>query len=320
MAEDKALRPNKLADIIGQKELIDRLSITLQAAKSRNQSPGHFLFVGPSGTGKTTFALAVANELGVPVRIANGATITKPMEVANLFHKLAPNSVIFVDEIHRMKIEAAELLYTGLEDGRFHLNTGGRGRAQMVEIPLPPFVMIGATTHVGLCEEPLRNRFPNKEFIRYYTDEEIAQLVAINAKKLKVTIDDAATLEVARRSRSTPRTANSRLMWIRDFATVRGSGHISMAIVNESLAMKSIDRLGLELTDQMYLTTLYLLFNGGPAGIAAIATSMGIAQENLEFDVEAFVVKVGLVIRTARGRMLTELGRAHAEYLLGERA
>ncbi len=312
------LRPRRMADMIGQKQVAARLQIAIRAAQKRGEPLGHVLFDGPPGLGKTTFATVIPNELGVPLQIASGALLTAPRDLMPYLTNAEPGSVLFIDEIHRMSKAVEEFLYPAMEDFRIDILLGEGINARTINMQLKRFTLIGATTRPGLISGPLRDRFQIREHLDFYTDEEMTQLVLRNAVKLQVEITPEAAREIAIRSRGTPRVANNHLRWVRDYATSEtADGRITQEVACAALEMKHVDRRGLDEQDRRYLQVLHEVFGGGPAGLEAIAHTMNTSPDTLEDDVEPYLLRLGFVVRTPRGRKLTtealdHLGLSHS--------
>ncbi|MFM7135738.1 MAG: Holliday junction branch migration DNA helicase RuvB, partial [Planctomycetota bacterium] len=259
----------------------------------------------------TTFATCIPNELGVSLQIASGAALAAPKDLLPYLTNAAEGSVLFIDEIHRLPIAVEEFLYPAMEDFRIDITLGDGVAARTINMPLRPFTLVGATTRSGLLSAPLRDRFVIREHLDYYSHEELAEIVRRSAGKLQMPMDDETAWEIARRSRGTPRLANNRLRWIRDYSTSRAEGRLDVEITRVALAMQGIDELGLDGFDRRYLETIQRVFAGGPVGIEAIAHTMSSAPDTLEDDVEPFLLRCELVIRTPRGRKLTPKGDEH---------
>jgi Holliday junction DNA helicase RuvB len=309
--EDRALRPQRMAEMIGQRAVYERLEIAIDASRKRGETLGHILLDGPPGLGKTTFATCIPNELGVSLQIASGAALSAPKDLLPYLTNAAEGSVLFIDEIHRLPIAVEEFLYPAMEDFRIDITLGDGVAARTINMPLRPFTLVGATTRSGLLSAPLRDRFVIREHLDYYSPEELAEIVHRSAGKLQMPMDDETAWEIARRSRGTPRLANNRLRWIRDYSTSRAEGRLDVDIARVALAMQGIDELGLDGFDRRYLETIQRVFAGGPVGIEAIAHTMSSAPDTLEDDVEPFLLRCELVIRTPRGRKLTPKGDEH---------
>ncbi|MGY8768479.1 MAG: Holliday junction branch migration DNA helicase RuvB [Pirellulales bacterium] len=311
--EDHNLRPQTMADMVGQADVRERLRIAVDATRKRDEPLGHILFDGPPGLGKTTFATCIPKDLGVNVQLTSGPAIQAPKDLVPYLTNADERSVLFIDEIHRIPKAVEEYLYTAMEDFRIDLILGEGTNARTINLSIKPFTLIGATTRSGLLSAPLRDRFVLREHLEFYKDEELAEIVRKNAKKLKVSVDEDAALELSRRSRSTPRIANNRLRWVRDYATSKSDGHITLELANAAMKMQAIDSLGLDNQDRKYLTTLLRVFGGGPAGVEAIAHTMNAAPDTLSDEVEPFLLRMELVIRTPRGRMLTSKAYQHLQ-------
>lgn len=309
--DDRELRPQRMSEMVGQRGVFARLEIAIDAARKRNEPLGHILFDGPPGLGKTTFATCIPRELGVSFQIASGATLKAPKDIIPYLTNAEEKSVLFVDEIHRMQKSVEEFLYPAMEDFRIDLTLGEGVNARTVNMPLRPFTLIGATTRTGLISAPLRDRFQMQQHLDFYTVDELAEIVHRNARKLRVEIDDQAAREVAARSRSTPRIANNRLRWVRDYAISKHDGRISKAVADDALAMLGIDRLGLDPQDRKYMETMARVFGGGPVGVENLAHTMNLVPDTLIDEVEPFLLRSELIIRTPRGRRLTVVGFEH---------
>lgn len=309
--EDRALRPQRMAEMVGQRGVYERLEIAIDAARKRRESLGHILLDGPPGLGKTTFATCIPNELGASLQIASGAALAAPKDLLPYLTNAAEGSVLFIDEIHRLPAAVEEFLYPAMEDFRIDITLGDGVAARTINMPLKPFTLVGATTRAGLLSAPLRDRFVIREHLDYYSPEELAEIVRRSATKLSMPMDDATADEIARRSRGTPRLANNRLRWIRDYSTSRAGDRLDLGITRQALDMQGIDTIGLDSFDRRYLETIQRVFGGGPVGIEAIAHTMSSAADTLESDVEPFLLRCELVIRTPRGRQLTSRGEEH---------
>ena len=309
--EDRALRPQRFSEMVGQRAVFERLSIAVDASRKRGETLGHILLDGPPGLGKTTFATCIPKELGTTLQIASGAALAAPKDLLPYLTNCSEGSVLFVDEIHRLPIAVEEFLYPAMEDFRIDITLGDGVSARTINMPLRPFTLVGATTRPGLLSAPLRDRFVMREHLDFYSVEDLAEIVRRSAVKLEMPMDDATADEVARRSRGTPRLANNRLRWIRDFSTSRAEGSIDVDIARTALEMQGIDELGLDGFDRRYLETIQRVFAGGPVGIEAIAHTMSSASDTLEDDVEPYLLRCELVVRTPRGRRLTPRGEEH---------
>jgi len=309
--EDRMLRPQSMADMVGQREVAKRLQIVVDAAMKRDEPLGHILFDGPPGLGKTTFATCIPKDLGVNFQLTSGPAIQAPKDLVPYLTNADERSVLFIDEIHRIPKAVEEYLYTAMEDFRIDIVLGEGTNARTINLQIKPFTLIGATTRSGMLSAPLRDRFLLREHLDFYTDAELAEIVGRNAKKLGVTIDVEAAYEISKRSRSTPRVANNRLRWVRDFATSRADGHVTLQLAREAMEMQAIDDLGLDKQDRNYLATIVRVFGGGPAGIEAIAHTMNAAPDTLADEVEPFLLRTELVVRTPRGRVVTPKAMEH---------
>ena len=311
--DDPNLRPTKLAEMVGQRDVIERLQIAIQAARQRKDVLGHILFDGPPGLGKTTFAHCIPAELGVPVDFLSGPSLKAPKDLVPSLTNLRPNQVLFIDEIHRVPKAVEEYMYTAMEDFRIDMILGEGINARTHNFKLRPFTLIGATTRAGMLTGPLRDRFQIREHLDFYTLEELQEIVCRNAEKLKVEITDEAAAEVSLRSRSTPRIANNRLRWVRDYAQSRAEGVITLEVARDALKMAEIDPLGLDRQDRRYLDTLIRVCLGGPTGIGTIAATMNTVVDTLEDEVEPFLLRSELILRTSRGRVATPKAFAHMD-------
>jgi Holliday junction DNA helicase RuvB len=300
-----------MADMVGQRAVFERLMIAVDATRKRGEVLGHILLDGPPGLGKTTFATCIPKELGVSLQIASGAALTAPKDLLPYLSNASEGSVLFIDEIHRLPIAVEEFLYPAMEDFRIDITLGDGVAARTINMPLRPFTLVGATTRAGLISAPLRDRFQMREHLDFYSFDELAEIVRRSAAKLSMPMDDASADEIARRSRGTPRLANNRLRWIRDFSTSRANGELTIEIAKTALEMQGIDELGLDGFDRKYLETIQRVFGGGPVGVEAIAHTMSTATDTLEDDVEPFLLRCELVVRTPRGRRLTPRGEEH---------
>jgi len=314
---DHRLRPQRMHEMIGQRAVYERLMIAVDAARKRREPLGHILFDGPPGLGKTTFAMCIPRELGVKLQIASGATLKAPKDLVPFLTNAEERSVLFIDEIHRMQKAVEEFLYPAMEDFRIDLTLGEGVNARTINMPLKPFTLIGATTRAGLLSGPLRDRFQMREHLSFYSVEELTEIVQRNARKLGVEIEPDAAVEIARRSRGTPRIANNRLRWVRDYATSRADGRVTGTVARDALRMLGVDQLGLDQQDRRYLETIARVFGGGPVGVEAVAHTMNIAPDTLVDEVEPFLLRSELIVRTPRGRKLTAAGFDHLGFSPG---
>ena len=309
--QDNALRPLCFADFAGQSKVVSNLRIFVQAARMRGESLDHVLLFGPPGLGKTTLSNIIANELGVGFKVTSGPVLDKPGDLAGLLTSLEPNDVLFIDEIHRLSPVVEEYLYSAMEDYRIDIMIDKGPSARTIQIDLNRFTLIGATTRSGLLTSPLRARFGINCHLEYYDADVLAGIVARSAGLLGVEIDSKAAGEIARRSRGTPRIANSLLRRVRDFAQVKGDGRIDLDIANYGLEALTIDTYGLDQIDNKLLTTIIDKFKGGPVGLNTIATAMGEDPGTIEDVYEPYLIKEGFIKRTPRGREVTEVAYKH---------
>lgn len=309
--EDRDLRPQRMSDMVGQREVCERLKIVVDAARKREEPLSHVLFDGPPGLGKTTFALCIPREMGVGVQLASGPAIKAPKDLVPYLTNAEERSVLFIDEIHRLPRAVEEYLYTAMEDFRIDIVLGEGVNARTHNLWLKPFTLIGATTRAGMLSGPLRDRFPIREHLGFYSVEELTEILRRNARKLAVPLDEDAAEEIAKRSRSTPRIANNRLRWVRDYAQTKADGRATLAVARAALKMAGIDELGLAKLDRDYMMTIVRVFGGGPVGIEAIAHTMNASNDTLEDEVEPFLLRSELIVRTPRGRVVTARGYQH---------
>ena len=306
-----SLRPQSLKEYIGQKKIKDILSIYIEAANQRNDSLDHVLFYGPHVLGKTTLAGIIANEMGVHIKVTSGPAIEKPGEMAAILNGLQEGDILFIDEIHRLNRQVEEVLYPAMEDFAIDIMIGKGTAARSVRLDLPHFTLIGATTRAGLLTAPLRDRFGVVQHLEFYSLEELMLIIRHSARILQVQIDDQGAMELARRSRGTPRLANRILKRVRDFAQVKYDGRITLEAANTALDMLDVDKLGLDQTDRTLLLTMIEKFGGGPVGLDTLAAAIGEDSGTVEDVYEPYLLKNGLIIRTPRGRMVTELTYRH---------
>lgn len=308
---DRSLRPTRMRDMVGQREVYARLEIALDAAQKRSEPLGHILFDGPPGLGKTTFASVLPTEMGVSLQMASGAALAAPKDLLPYLTNLEEGSVLFIDEIHRLPKAVEEFMYPAMEDFRIDIVLGEGINARTINMPLKKFTLIGATTRSGMLSAPLRDRFVIREHLDFYTIDELSEIVRRSAARLKSEIAPDATREIAERSRGTPRVANNRLRWVRDYATSKADGKITLDLAQAALKMEGIDPRGLDGQDRRYLETIIRVFHGGPAGVEAIAHTMNVAPDTLVDDVEPYLLRSELVIRTPRGRRVTPAAYEH---------
>ncbi|HTM55884.1 MAG TPA: Holliday junction branch migration DNA helicase RuvB [Pirellulales bacterium] len=309
--EDRDLRPQHMRDMVGQKDVLARLAIAVDSSRKRGDVLGHILFDGPPGLGKTTFATCIPRDLGVPFQIASGAILQAPKDLIPYLTNAEENSVLFIDEIHRLPKAVEEFLYPAMEDYRIDILLGDGINARTINMSLRPFTLIGATTRAGLLSAPLRDRFHMREHLDFYTVDELTEIVVRNARKLQLGIDLDAAREIATRSRGTPRIANNRLRWVRDYVTSKADGRVTLPLAHAALEMQAIDPLGLDQQDRRYLETIARIFHGGPVGVEAVAHTMNLAIDTLEDEIEPYLLRSGLVVRTPRGRKVTPAGHDH---------
>ncbi|MBD3288535.1 Holliday junction branch migration DNA helicase RuvB [candidate division KSB1 bacterium] len=308
---DRSLRPLRLEDFIGQEKLKSNLKIFIQAARERGEALDHVLFYGPPGLGKTTLAHILANELEANIRMTSGPTLEKPGDLAGLLTNLSHRDVLFVDEIHRLSRVIEEYLYPALEDFKLDIIIDKGPNARSVQLKLSQFTLVGATTRAGSLTSPLRARFGVVSRLDYYEAEELEKIVTRSAKIMEIDVEPEAALEIAGRSRGTPRIANRLLRRIRDFAQVRGDGKIDMNITKESLLQLDVDELGLDEMDKKILTVVIHKFGGGPVGLNTLAIAVGEPGETIEEVYEPFLINKGFLNRTPRGRVATDLAYSH---------
>ena len=316
---DKNIRPNSLDEYVGQSEIKENLRVFIKACMMRDEVLDHVLLYGPPGLGKTTLAHIIANELGVNIKTASGPSIEKSGDLAAILSTLEPGDVLFIDEIHRMPRYIEEILYPAMEDFELDIVVGQDGNTRNIKIDLPPFTLVGATTRAGDISSPLRDRFGIVSKLNYYTDEELKKIVLRTSRVLNMPINDDAAMELAKRSRKTPRIANRLFKRVRDFALVSGSKEITMELTTDSLRRLKVDNDGLDSIDIEYLDALIMKFNGGPVGASTIATSIGEEVTTIEDVVEPFLLQEGFIKRTPRGRVATEKSYKHLGIELPER-
>ena len=308
---ENALRPLRFNDFNGQQNVVENLSVFVEAAKYRGEPLDHTLLYGPPGLGKTTLSNIIANELGVGLKITSGPILDKPGDLAGILTSLEPNDVLFIDEIHRLQPVVEEYLYSAMEDYRIDIMIDKGPSARSIQIDLNPFTLIGATTRSGMLTAPLRARFGINMHLEYYDPETLQRIIKRSARLMRVPIEDAAAIEISRRSRGTPRIANGLLRRVRDFAQVKGNGTITTDIAHLSLGALNIDSYGLDEIDNKILLTIIDKFRGGPVGVSTIATAIGEDSGTIEDVYEPFLIMEGFIKRTPRGRMATPLAYEH---------
>ena len=305
------LRPQYLEDYIGQEKAKGNLKIYIEAAKQRGDALDHVLFYGPPGLGKTTLAGIIANEMGVHMKVTSGPAIEKPGEMAAILNSLQENDVLFVDEIHRLNRQVEEVLYPAMEDYAIDIMIGKGTTARSIRLDLPKFTLVGATTRAGLLTAPLRDRFGVVHHLEFYTEQELQTIILHSARVLGVEADEAGALEMAKRSRGTPRLANRLLKRVRDFAQVKYDGRITKEVADFAMDLLEVDKYGLDQTDRLLLTTIIEKFSGGPVGLDTLAAAIGEDAGTIEDVYEPYLIKNGFLLRTPRGRAVTELAYHH---------
>lgn len=305
------LRPQLLKDYIGQQKVKKTLSIYIEAARQREEPLDHVLFYGPPGLGKTTLAGIIANEMGVKMKVTSGPAIEKPGEIAAILNNLSEGDVLFIDEIHRLNRQVEEVLYPAMEDFAIDIVIGKGAAARSIRLDLPKFTLVGATTRAGLLTAPLRDRFGVVSRLEFYSTQDLMTIIRRSAEVLHVKIDERGAEELARRSRGTPRLANRLLKRVRDYAQVCHDGVITLQVANEALDLLDVDKYGLDQSDRNILLTMMNKFRGGPVGLDTLAAALGEDSGTLEEVYEPYLIKNGFIQRTPRGRVVTELARAH---------
>jgi Holliday junction DNA helicase RuvB len=308
---DNALRPRWLSEIIGQERVVQRLQIVLNSCKKKKEPLSHILFDGPPGLGKTTFATVLPNELGTTIQMTSGPALAGPKDLMPFLTNAEEGSILFIDEIHRMPRIVEEFIYPAMEDYRVDIVLGEGINARTLSLNLKHFTLIGATTRSGMLSGPMRDRFQMHEHLEFYSVEELSQIIRINAKKLRTEITDEAALELAQRSRGTPRIANTRLWWSRHYATSESDGRITLDTARAALGMAEVDGQGLDRQDLRYLETLIGVFAGGPTGVEAMAATMNLPADTLSDEIEPYLLREQFIVRTPRGRLATPRAYEH---------
>jgi len=310
-SQERALRPKKLEDYVGQNEVCEQMEIFIQAARNRNEALDHVLIFGPPGLGKTTLSHIIANEMQVGLRQTSGPVIEKPGDLAAILTNLEEHDVLFIDEIHRLSPVVEEILYPAMEDYQLDIMIGEGPAARSIKLDLPPFTLVGATTRAGLLTSPLRDRFGIVQRLDFYSKEELGTIIHRSAVLLGIEIDKGGAEEIAKRSRGTPRIANRLLRRVRDYAQVKADGVINVEVANNALDMLKVDQSGLDHMDRRLILSLIEKFEGGPVGVESLAATIGEERGTIEDVIEPYLIQQGFMMRTPRGRVVTSLAYAH---------
>ncbi|NHI99990.1 Holliday junction branch migration DNA helicase RuvB [Lactococcus garvieae] len=314
MMIEKSLRPQFFNQYIGQDKVKEQLEIFIKAARLREEVLDHVLLFGPPGLGKTTMAFVISNELGVNIKQTSGPAIEKPGDLVAILNELEPGDVLFIDEIHRMSMQVEEVLYSAMEDFYIDIMLGSGDGSRSVHLDLPPFTLVGATTRAGMLSNPLRARFGISAHMEYYTERDLEEIVKRTADIFEVEIVDQGALEIALRSRGTPRIANRLLKRVRDFAQIMGDGRVDKEITDKALQILDVDNAGLDYIDQKILRTMIEMYNGGPVGLGTLAVNIAEDQETVEDMYEPYLIQKGFIIRTKQGRKATPKAYEHLGY------
>ncbi|GIW79874.1 MAG: Holliday junction ATP-dependent DNA helicase RuvB [Gemmatales bacterium] len=308
---DEALRPRRLCEIIGQKAVVERLKIVLNSCRKNKEPLSHILFDGPPGLGKTTFATVLPNELGTSLQMTSGPALTNPRDMMPFLTNLEEGSILFIDEIHRLPRVVEEFLYPAMEDFRIDIVLGEGIHARTISMPLKRFTLVGATTRSGMLSSPMRDRFKMHEHLEFYSVEELAEIIQVNARKWKSEITEEAALELAKRSRGTPRVAINRHWWARQYAISEADGKITLDVARRALAMYEVDDKGLDKQDRRYLEVLLDVFGGGPTGVDALSATLNLPADTLSDEIEPYLLREQFIVRTPRGREATRRAFEH---------